>query len=84
MKSSPHGDFRGVAPLADSLGVLGVDGAVFPLGGGGGEGGGVDVVGAGVDGEELPGAGAGVFLDLDGFHAVFVPDDFDLSAGGAE
>ena len=48
--SSPHGDLRDVAPLADALGVVGVDGAVFPLGGGGGEGFSVGVVGAGIDG----------------------------------
>lgn len=46
----PHGNLSDVAPLADALGVLGVGGAVAPLGGGGGEGFGVDVVGAGVDG----------------------------------
>ena len=43
---------RDVAPLADALGVVGVGGAVAPLGGGGGEGFVVGVVGAGVDGEE--------------------------------
>lgn len=47
---SPHGDLRDITPLADALGVVGVDGAVAPFGGGGGEGFGVDVVGAGVDG----------------------------------
>lgn len=50
--SPPHGDLRDVAPLAGALGVVGVDGAVFPGGGGGGEGGGVEVVGTGIVGEE--------------------------------
>lgn len=33
--SSTHGDLRCVALLADFFGVFEVDGAVFPLGGGG-------------------------------------------------
>jgi hypothetical protein len=79
---STHHDLRDVAPLAGALGVVGVDGAVFPLGGGGGHAGGVDVVGAGIDGEEGPLAGAAFFLDLDAFLAAFVPEDFDLAAAG--
>ena len=42
-----------------------------PFGGGGGHGGGVDVVGAGIQGEEGPLAVAAVFLDLDAFLAAF-------------
>lgn len=59
-ESSLYGDLRDVAPLADALGVVGVDGTVFPLGGGGGHGGGIDAVGAGIEGDEgpLPGAAA--------------------------
>lgn len=78
-ESRPHADLCDIAPLGEALGVLGVDDAVFPHGGRGGEGGGVGVVGAGVHGEELP-AGAGVLLDLDGFHAVLDPGDPDLAA----
>ena len=73
MSSPPHADLHDRAPLSCPLGVSGVDGAVFPHGGEGGERGGIDVVGAGVGGEELP-AGAGVLLDLDGFHGAFFPN----------
>lgn len=45
--SPPDANIRDVAPLAGSLGVVGVDGAVFSLGGGRWERGGVDVVGVG-------------------------------------
>ena len=38
--------------IGHALLIVGVDGAVFPFGGGGGHGGGVDVVGAGIEGEE--------------------------------
>ena len=82
--SSPHRDLRDVAPLADALGVFGVGGAVTPLGGGGGEGLGVRVVGAGVDGEEGPDAGAAVHLDFEGFLAVLGREDFDFAAAEAE
>lgn len=70
--------------MAGALGVVGVDGAVAPFGGGGGRGGGADAVGAGIEGEEGPLAGAAVFLDLDAFLAAFVPGDFDLAAAGAQ
>ena len=82
--SSPHGDLRDVAPLADALGVVGVDGAVFPFGGIGGEGFGIDVVGAGVDGGQGEGAGTAVQLDFEGFVAVLGPEDFDLAAVDAQ
>ena len=80
----PYHDFRDVAPLADALGVVGVGGAVFPLGGGGGEGFGIGVIGAGVEGEEGPVAGAAVHLDFQGFLAVFGPEDIDFAAVQAE
>lgn len=82
LESSSYSDLRDVAPLADALGVFGVGGAVFPLGGGGGEGFGVDVVGAGIEGEEGP--GAAVHLDFEGFLAVFGPEDFHFAAVEAE
>lgn len=71
------------APLAD-LGVFyAVDGAVFRLGEGGGEGGAVGVAGGGVDGEELP-AGAAIHLDLtlvEVFAVAFpAPADLDFVA----
>ena len=82
--SPPHRDLRDIAPLSDALGVVGVDGAVFPLGGGRGEGGGVDVVWAGIEGEEGPLAVAAVFLDLDAFLGSSIPEDFYFAAVGAE
>lgn len=48
---SPHAHLRDTAPLAGAPRVVGVDGAVFPVGSGGGEGVGIGVVGAGIDGE---------------------------------
>jgi hypothetical protein len=40
--------------------------------------------GAGIEGEEAPQAGAAVLLDFHAFLAAFVPEDFDLAAGGCE
>jgi len=56
-KSTAEGDGEDFAPLAGGGIVHPEDGAVFPLGEGGGEGVGVEVVGGGIEGEDLP-AGA--------------------------
>ena len=70
-----HGDFRDIAPLADAFVVFAEDAFVFPFGGGGGEGFGVDVAGAGVEGNDgFEGGGicAGGFVadDAEGFADV--------------
>lgn len=53
------------------------------LGEGGSERLSVDVVGAGVGGEELP-VGVSVLFDLHGFNVLLVPSGFDLAATKAE
>ena len=75
-------DGLGGAPVSFSLAVHVVDGAVFPLGEGGGEGGGVDVVGGRIDDEGDP-AGAAIDLEFAGVEVVGVaapsPGDEDLA-----
>lgn len=81
----------GVAPLADGAVVDSVDGFVGPLGRGGGEGMGVDVVGGGVVGEEDEAFAVGaVDLDLALVEegGVFAPApadaDFVAADGGGD
>lgn len=70
------------APVSFALAVHVVDAAVFPLGEGGGEGGGVDVVGGGIDDKGDP-AGAAIDLEFAGIEVVGVaapaPGDKDLA-----
>lgn len=81
----------GVAPLADGAVVDAVDGFVGPLGRGGGEGMGVDVVGGGVVGEQDEAFAVGV-VDLDlalvEEGGVFAPapadEDFVAADGGGD
>jgi len=81
-----NGHTRLRAPLADLLVVHAVDGAVFPFGGGGGEGGAVGVAGGGVEGEDLP-ALATVHLDFAlvevGAVALPAPVEFHVVADDA-
>lgn len=81
---SLHRDIRALIPEADALGFFGVDGAVFPFGGGSGEWFGIDVVKKGVGGKIDEGADAAVHLDFHAFHAAFVSDDFDFATAEAE
>ena len=77
-----HGDGGGVAPLAEGLVALEIDGAVFPDGGGAGGGGeGVLIVRLGVDGQEKPLAGAAVHLDAQAGEGKFLPLNLDMAAG---
>ena len=82
ISADSHGD--GGAPLASFLVVEEVDGAVLPGGSAGGEGLGVGVVGAGVDGEKRKSsAGAAVDFDAGAVERSPLPRDADFVGSGA-
>ena len=84
-RSAPEGDGEDFAPLAGGGVVHPEDGAVFPLDEGGGEGVGVEVVGGGIEGEDLP-AGAAVDLDFQLVEefGVALPAPAKLDAAGGD
>ena len=77
---SRHRDADDIAPLADAVVSLTVDGFVFPERGlaGGGHGRGIGVTGDGVNRQKHK-ASPAIHLNLDSIHALLRPADVNLS-----
>lgn len=79
--SARHRNAHGIAPLAEDLVALEVDGAVFPEDGGAGGGAGfVRVVGLGVNIQEHPSAVAPVHFNADAGKTTLLPLNLHLPA----